>query len=318
MEQTAAPAVAHPKVRAAVVPLAAGVAILVLKAAAYLVTGSVAFLSDAAESVVNVVAASIALISVVVSVRPPDEGHQYGHAKAEYVSSATEAALIVVAGLAILATAVHRLIVPRPLQELPLGLALQAGGGAVNLGVALLLLRVSRAEQSVALEASARHLLSDVLTTAGVFVGVLLVAATGWEPLDPIAAMIVGGNIARMGVTLSRKALSGLLDERLPAEEEARIEGILREHRDDAVGIVGHHAMRTRRAGADRFADVHLVVHRTLTVGEAHRLTDHLEQHLRAALPGVDVTIHVEPCPPACERCEATRAGADGRREEER
>lgn len=293
---------AAPKVRAALISLAAGVAILTMKVAAYLVTGSVALLSDAAESVVNVVAANIALISLLVAVRPPDEGHQYGHAKAEYVSSATEAAMIAIAGFLIVITAVHRLITPQPLQRLPLGMGLLGVAAAANLAVALVLLRISRAEQSIALEASARHLLSDVLTSVGVFVGVGLVMLTGWTPLDPIAALVVGGHILWMGVPLFRRSIGGLMDERLPPEEEAAIRGILDAHQGE---IVEYHAMRTRRAGSDRFLDLHLVLHRSLTVGQAHALTDHLEQHLEETFPGMDVTIHVEPCGATCPRCAA-------------
>ncbi len=290
------------KVRAAAISLATGVAILGLKAAAYLVTGSVALLSDAAESVVNVLAANVALISLLVASQPPDEGHQYGHAKAEYVSSATEAAMIALAGLVIVATAVNRLVHPQTLERLPLGLALMALAAGANLAVAWLLLRISRAQHSIALEVSAKHLLSDVITSAGVFVGVGLVILTGWTSLDPIAAIAVGANIAWMGVGLYRRSISGLLDARLPADEEAKIREVLDAHRAD---IVEYHAMRTRQAGADRFLDLHLVLHRSATVGEAHDLTDHLEQHLEEALPGIDVTIHMEPCEPSCPRCAA-------------
>ena len=292
------------KVRAAVISLAIGVAILLLKSAAYLLTGSVALRSDAAESVVNVLAANIALISLVVASRPPDEGHQYGHAKAEYVSSATEGAMIGVAGGVIIVTAVNRLLNPQPLTQLPLGLAMLTVAAAANLAVSIFLLRISRQGNSVALEASARHLQSDVMTSAGVFLGVGLVAATGWAPLDPIAAILVGGNILWMGIRLSRRSIEGLMDARLPPEDEARILEVFEAHRSD---IVEYHAMRTRRAGADRYVDLHLVLHRSSTVGEAHELTDHLEQDLKEALPGVDALIHVEPCEPSCPRCGVTR-----------
>jgi cation diffusion facilitator family transporter len=298
------------KVRAAAVSLLTGVAILGLKVAAYLLTGSVALLSDAAESVVNVIAANIALISLMVAARPPDEGHQYGHAKAEYVSSATEGAMIGLAGIWIVVTAVNRLLRPQPLNRLPLGLGLMALAALVNLAVAVMLLRISRAQRSIALEASARHLLSDVYTSAGVFVGVGLVALGGWAPLDAIAAIVVGGNIALMGVTLYRHSLGGLMDTRLPPEDEAKIKDVFDAHKDE---IVEYHAMRTRQAAADRFLDLHLVLHRSLTVGEAHALCDHLEHHIREALPGVDVTIHVEPCEDSCARCgAAVRAGSSG------
>ncbi len=300
-ETTQTPAAATPlKVRAGVISLVAGLAILLTKLAAYLVTGSVAFLSDAAESLVNVVAANIALISLIVATRPPDDRHPYGHAKAEYVSSATEAAMIGIAGIVIGAVAVNRLIHPQPLQHLPLGLALLAAAGLANLVVAAVLLRISRAERSIALEASARHLLSDVLTTVGVLLGVGLVAATGWTPLDSIAAILVGANILWMGVGLYRRSIGGLMDARLPRGDVANIQAILDAHRDE---IVDYHAMRTRQAGADRFLDLHLVVHRILTVGESHALTDDLERHIEEVLPGTDVTIHVEPCEPSCTRC---------------
>jgi cation diffusion facilitator family transporter len=290
------------KVRAAVVSLATGVAILALKFAAYLFTGSVALLSDAAESVVNVLAANVALISLVVASRPPDDSHQYGHAKAEYVSSATEGAMIAVAGGVIVVTAANRLLNPRPLDHLPLGLLMLTAAAIANLAVSAFLLHISRQGNSIALEASARHLQSDVMTSAGVFVGLGLVTLTGWAPLDPIAAALVGANIIWMGVGLFRRSLGGLMDMRLPPEDEARIRAIFEEHRAD---LVDYHAMRTRRAGADRFLDLHLVMHRSSTVGEAHEFTDHLEQHLKEALPGMDVLIHVEPCEPSCPRCAA-------------
>jgi cation diffusion facilitator family transporter len=301
--------ISSPKVRAAAISLATGVGILALKGVAYFVTGSVALLSDAAESVVNVIAANIALISLIVAQQPPDDRHQYGHAKAEYVSSATEAAMIGVAGLVIIGTAVNRLIHPQPLERLPLGLALLSAAAVVNLVVASVLLRVSRAEHSIALEASARHLLSDVLTSIGVFAGVALVAVTGWAPLDGIAAVAVGLNILWIGVRLYRRSVSGLLDARLPEDDEATIRRILDAHQDE---IVEYHAMRTRQAGPDRFLDLHLVLHRTLSVGQAHELTDDLERHIEKAMPRTDVMIHVEPCAPSCQRCRARERSTTG------
>ncbi len=288
------------KVRAAVISLVAGVAILVLKMAAYLATGSVALLSDAAESIINVIAANIALASLMVASQPPDEHDQYGHAKAEYVSSATEAAMIGIAGVVIVAAAVNRLVHPQALERLPLGLTLMTLASCVNLLVGWRLLRISRDEHSIALEASAKHLMSDVITSAGVFVGVVLVMLTGWTPLDAIAAIMVGANITWIGAGLYRRSISGLLDVRLPPEEEAEIREILDAHQAE---IVEFHAMRTRQAGPDRFIDLHLVLHRSMTLGEAHALTDHLEQHLQEVLPRIDVTIHTEPCAPSCPRC---------------
>lgn len=290
------------KLRAAGISLAASLVILGLKAAAYIVTGSVALLSDAAESVVNILAANLALVVLLVAVRPPDDSHQYGHAKAEYVSSATEGAMIAAAGFWIVLTAANRLLNPRPLVRLSVGLSLLAAGALLNLLVALYLLRVSRAGRSIALEASAKHLLSDVITSAGVLVGLGLVAATGWVRLDAIAAMIVGSNIGWMGLVLLRRSISGLMDARLPSGEQAKIRTVLDAHQGE---IVEYHALRTRQAGADRFLDVHLVLHRSLSVGQAHLICDDLERHLEEALPGVDVTIHVEPCDASCDRCPA-------------
>jgi cation diffusion facilitator family transporter len=291
---------ASAKVRAAAVSLATGMVILALKAAAYVTTGSVALLSDAAESIVNVAAANFALLSLIVAARPPDDRHQYGHAKVEYVSSATEAALIAIAGAVVIVTALTRFVRPAALEHLPMGLALSVVGAVANLVVALLLLRISRAERSIALEASARHLLSDVYTTAGVFGGMILVIVTGWTILDPIAAAAVGINILWTGARLYARSISGLMDTRLPEDEEGRIRAILDGHRDE---IVGYHGLRTRQAGADRFLDLHLVVHRTMTVGDAHTLTDDLERHLGELFPGMDATIHVEPCEASCARC---------------
>jgi cation diffusion facilitator family transporter len=299
---TSSTALAPVKVRAAVLSLATGITILGMKAAAYLVTGSVALLSDAAESIVNVIAANIALISLIVASAPPDDRHQYGHAKAEYLSSATEAAMVGVAGLVIIGMAVNRLLRPQPLDQLPLGLGLMAVASVANLAVSWLLLRISRAQQSIALEVSAKHLMSDVITSVGVFVGLGLVLLTGWAPLDAMAAIVVGANILWMGIGLYRRSISGLMDAGLPGEEEARIRQILDAHRNE---IVDYHAMRTRQAGSDRFLDLHLVLHRSMTLGEAHALTDHLEQHLAEVLPGIDVTIHMEPCEPSCPPCAA-------------
>ncbi len=281
-----------PQVSAARVSVTASVVILALKAAGYWLTGSVALLSDAAESVVNVVAANVALLSLVIASRPPDNDHPYGHTKAEYVSSSVEAALIIVAAALILLTAVGRLLEPVPLRNLDLGLGLLVGAALGNYGVAQYLFRVGRARDSMALEADARHLMSDVISSAGVLVGLGLARATGLEVLDPIVAILVAMNLGWQGVSLQHRALDGLLDQRLPPEEEARITEILDAHRDE---ILEYHALRTRKAGSRRFVDLHLVVPRALSVGAAHELSDDLEAHIGAAFPDVDITIHVEP-----------------------
>ncbi|MDR7614537.1 MAG: cation diffusion facilitator family transporter [Armatimonadota bacterium] len=286
--------------RAALVSVSVSVGILGLKAAAYLLTGSVAFLSDAAESVVNVVAANIALVALAVAARPPDAGHPYGHGKAEYISGATEGALVAVTGAWVVITAFRRLLRPVPLQALDWGLSLVAIATLANYLTARFLLRVSREVESLALEADARHLLADVLTSLAALGGVGLVWLTGVVWLDPVVGGTVGLNIVAMGVRVYREALGGLMDRSLPEPEEARIRAILEAHRDE---ILDYHALRTRRVGPQRFLDLHLVLHRTLSVGEAHALCDHLEEDIREELPGTDITIHVEPCGPTCPRC---------------
>lgn len=289
-----------PQVRAAVISVAAGVGILIFKYAAYVLTGSVAVLSDAAESVVNVVAANIALISLTVAVQPPDPGHPYGHGKAEYISSATEGGLILAAGAWILFTAVQRLLSPLPLRNLDVGLIVLAIATLANYLTARFLLRVSRQADSVALEADAKHLLVDVFTSLGVLAGLGLVRLTGHLRLDPIVGILVSLHILSMGAGVFRQSVGGLMDTSLPDDEEEKIRRILADHDED---IVNYHALRDRKAGASRFIDLHLVLHRTLTVGQAHSLCDHLEDHIREQLPRADITIHVEPCGSDCQRC---------------
>jgi cation diffusion facilitator family transporter len=310
-EPSLARAFRAPQVRAAVVSVAAGLGILIFKFSAYLLTGSVSILSDAAESVVNVIAANVALISLVVAVSPPDEGHPYGHGKAEYISGFTEGGLVILAGLYVLYAAVQRLMSPVPLRNLDIGLIVLAVATAANYLTARFLLRVSVEADSMALEADAKHLLADVLTTVGVFAGLALVRLTGVLWLDPLVGIVVGLHILWLGTGVYRRALGGLMDTSLPPAEEKAIKAILDAHRDD---IVEYHAFRARKAGARRFIDLHLVLHRTMTVGQSHALTDHLEDHIEAELPDTDITIHVEPCGPSCARCAAVEAADPARR----
>jgi len=265
--------------------------ILGLKFGAYLVTGSVGLLSDAAESVVNLVAAVVLTIVIGVSATPPDYRHPYGHSKAEYLSSVLEAALIIVAACLIGFSAVERLLNPRPLDNVAIGVGMSAVAAAVNGVLAAHLFRVARASESAALEANARHLLTDVYTSIGVIVGVVLVALTGWEPLDPLVALVVAGNIVFTGVGVMRRSLSRLLDERLPEEEEARIIAVL----EGAPEVLGYHRLRTRRAGTARFAEVDLFVAPTMRVAEAHDVAMAIEKAVANVVDGLDMTVHIEP-----------------------
>ena len=276
---------------AAWLSLVASVAILGLKFAAYLLTGSIGFLSDAAESLVNLVAAAVLIVALGVSEAPPDYRHPYGHSKAEYFSSVLESALILVAAGAIAWTAIGRLFRPEELTNVGLGVVVSLIAAVANGALALYLFRVARGGRSDALEANARHILTDVVTSLGVVVGVALVHLTRWQALDPLVGLAVAANIVFVGVGVMRKSLSRLLDERLPEAEEAIILGVL----EKAPDILGFHRLRTRRSGRARFAEVDVFVAPTMTVEDAHALVGRVEDALHSQLADLVTTIHVEP-----------------------
>lgn len=263
-----------------------------LKAGAYLLTGSVGLLSDALESSVNLVAATIALVSLWVAAQPPDEEHAYGHTKAEYFSSAVEGGLILVAALAILASAGERLLHPRPLQQLDVGLAISVLAALLNLVVARVLARAGSEYESATLTADAQHLMTDVWTSVGVVLAVGAVAMTGWQPLDPIIAIAVSLQIVRSGIRLVREAAQGLMDTALPETEQEQITEILEVH---ALDGVRYHALRTRRSGAWRFVSVHIQVPGAWSVQRGHSLLEEIERDIRETLPRVHVFTHLEP-----------------------
>jgi cation diffusion facilitator family transporter len=279
-----------------------------LKGGAYLLTGSVGLLSDALESLVNLVAAVAALGALAFAARPPDEEHAYGHDKAEYFASGFEGALILVAAAGIAVAAVERLLHPAPLGAVGYGLAVSGLASLVNLGVARVLLRAARAYDSITLEADARHLLSDVWTSVGVLLGVAAVALTGWEWLDPLLALAVAANVLRTGVDLLRRSAAGLLDAGLPAPERAAIQRTL--DRYAAAEGLQFHALRTRRAGARRFVAVHVLVPGAWTVQQGHDVVERLERELRQQLPNLTISTHLEPLedPVSWEDAALTRA----------
>ena len=272
--------------------IAAAVVTIGLKAGAYLLTGSVGLLSDALESVVNLVAAVVALIALSVAAREPDEERAYGYQKAEYFSSGTEGGLILLAAAGIIVAAVERLLRPAPLAAVGWGLAVSALASLVNLGVALRLRRAARAYRSITLEADARHLLTDVWTSAGVIVGVGGVALSGWQWLDPLVALAVGVNIVRSGADLVRRSVLGLLDTAIPPAERAALQQVLEGYRERGVQW---HAVRTRQAGARRFVSLHVLVPGDWTVQRGHDLLEEVEHDIRHTLGSVTVFTHLEP-----------------------
>jgi len=276
----------------ALLSIAAALVTMALKFGAYLLTGSVGLFSDAAESVVNLVAALVAFAALSYAARPPDDEHAYGHTKAEYFSSGLEGALILLAAAAIVYAAIPRLLRPQPLEQIGLGLALATIGAAINGGVALVLLRAGRRMRSITLEADARHLFTDVWTTVGVLVAILLVAITGWRILDPLIALAVAANVVWTGLRLLRETGYGLLDTALPPADIGRIRAVLARYQ--AAGV-DFHALRTRRSGARRFVSLHVLVPGLWTVQRGHDLCEEVESSLRGALPEATVFTHLEP-----------------------
>ncbi len=272
--------------------VAVAVATIVLKTAAWKLTGSVGLLSDAMESGVNLVAAIGAFWALSLAAKPADRSHHYGHFKAEYFSSGLESVLIVVAALAIISAAVGRLQQPQPLEQLGIGLALSLLATALNALVAWILLKASRRFHSITLRADAHHLLTDVWTSFGVVLGIGLVKVTGLTILDPLIAIAVALNIVVTGWKLLHETASGLLDHSLPEEEQAQLEALLASHETENIRF---HALRTRVAGSRRFVAFHVLVPGRWTVQAGHDLCDQLEREIAGALTRTHVLTHLEP-----------------------
>ncbi len=278
--------------RVALLSVGAALTTMALKFGAYLLTGSVGLLSDAAESTVNLVAALIAFTALTIADRPPDADHTYGHDKAEYFSSGAEGTLILIAAVTIMYTAVMRILNPVPLENLGIGLVIALLASAINFGVSRIMLRVAHQEDSIALEADAKHLMTDVYTSIGVVAAVGLVALTGWQLLDPLIAIVVAIQIIVMGVRLLKRSMLGLMDTTLPADEVAVItEAIIHASGKETP----YHALRTRKSGSRRFVDFHLLLPGKTSVQESHDLVMKIEGEIERQLPHIYVTIHVEP-----------------------
>ncbi|GAA1170373.1 cation diffusion facilitator family transporter [Ornithinimicrobium humiphilum] len=272
--------------------IAAALVTIGLKSSAWLMTGSVGLLSDAAESLVNLVAAVVALVALRVALRPPDANHHFGHSKAEYFSAAVEGLMIFIAAALILMTSVQRFLDPQPLENLGIGLAVSVLASVVNGTVAWILIRAGRKHRSIVLTADGRHLLTDVWTSVGVVAGVGLVWLTGWDRLDPIVAFAVGLNILVTGWNLIRSSTAGLMDVSLPKEDNDRIREILEGWTSEEVQF---HAVRTRESGHRRFMEMHLLVPGEWTVKRGHDLSEDIIESLMEAYPDLRVSCHLEP-----------------------
>lgn len=273
--------------------VAAALATIALKTYAWQVTGSVGMLSDALESLINLAAALLALSMLRLAAAPPDAAHPYGRFKAEYFASGMEGALIVFAAVSIAYAAVPRLADPQPIEAPLLGIAVSALASAINLACGRLLISAGKRLHSIALEADGHHLMTDVWTSAGIIVGVALVAGTGWNLLDPLIALAVAVHIVFTGFMLMSRSFAGLLDAAIPEAERAEVEKIFAEYRK-RYGVE-FHALLTRQAGARRFISFHLLVPDAWPVDRAHQLSEEIEERIRSMVPSAILLTHIEP-----------------------
>lgn len=287
----------------------AAISTIALKSYAYWLTDSVGLLSDALESLINLVAAVIMLIVLSIAARPPDDGHAYGHEKIEYFSSGAEGIMILLAAFSIGFAAWERLWHPQPLQQLDVGIAISVFASLINLAVARVLIGVGKRRQSITLESDGKHLMTDVWTTVGILTGIAVISVAnhfeaslaaarqlglnGWEILDPIIAILVALNIVWAGLQLIRRTISGLMDAALSADEQAAIVAVLEQFA--ASGEITYHALRTRYAGARRFMSVHVLVPGHWTVQQGHDLVETMEQQIMTLFDNIDIDTHIEP-----------------------
>lgn len=272
--------------------IAVALVVFGLKVLAWWITGSVALYSDALESIVNVVTAFAALWAIRISYMPADRDHQHGHHKAEYFSAVLEGVMIIVAALLIMSQVVETLSNPRPLEQPWEGLAINGAAAVLNAIWASVLIRRGRAARSPALEADGNHLMTDVMTSGGVIVGLVLAVVTGWTVLDPLLAALVAINILVQGWRIIGESVSGLMDKAVSTEEHIHIRDVISAHSKGAIEV---HDLKTRIAGRATFIEFHLIVDGDMTVRESHIICDRIEEALRTEIPSVRITIHVEP-----------------------
>jgi cation diffusion facilitator family transporter len=286
--------IASPTRRVILLSIGTSIVTMALKLGAYAFTGSVSLLSDAMESSVNLVAALVAFLALTVADRPADRSHAYGHDKAEYFSSGVEGALILVAAMLIIYTAVRRFMNPAPLTDLGLGLGISILASAINFAVSRYMLRMAKRYDSISLEADAQHLMTDVWTSVGVVAALGIVACTppNWTILDPIIAVIVALNIVFTGVSLIRRSMAGLMDSSLSESEIQQIEKAIH---DSLASGAAFHSLRTRKSGSQRFVDLHVTVPGNWTVVKGHDQCERIEAAIGVQLPKISATTHLEP-----------------------
>lgn len=272
--------------------IVAAILTIALKTTAYLVTDSVGLLSDAMESGINLAGAVMALAMLIIAARPPDEDHNYGHNKAEYFSSGVEGILILIAAIFIGIASIRRFFDPRPLEQIGVGIIVSVAASLINLVVSLVLSRAGKKYNSITLEADAKHLMTDVWTSAGVLIGVGAVAVTGWIRLDAVVAFLVACNIVWTGVSIIRSSVSGLMDKALSAEEQTLIQNTLETYKQSGIQF---HGFLTRKAGSRQIVSFHVLVPGSWSVDQGHQLLEQIESDLRKVFPEIIVTTHLEP-----------------------
>ncbi len=288
------------KSKAAFTSILSNTLLILLKLVAGIITGSISLIAEAIHSLMDLAAAIIAFISVRIADRPADRQHPFGHGKVENISGVVEGILIFVAAGIIIEEAIRRLINGETLELLEVGIGIMAVSIVANIIVSRYLLKVSRETDSVALEADARHLTTDVLTMTGVLLGLIVVRITGLNTLDPIIAILVALLIIKAAYDIIKKSFGGLIDIKLPESEEKAIISRIEEH---PAKVVGYHKLRTRRAGAQRFIDLHVIMRKNADISEAHDFCHHLQQDIQSSLRNANVTIHIEPCAEECKDC---------------
>jgi len=273
--------------------LSVGAAVLtiVLKSIAYLLTNSIGLMSDAAESLVNLAGALMALWMLSIAAKPEDDDHTYGHSKAEYFSSGAEGTLILLASLSIGYFAVQRIMNPRDLDKINIGLIVNASASLINLAAALVLSRAGKKYNSITLEANSKHLMTDVFTSAGVIAGIIAVGITGKNIIDPLIALVVAGNIIISGVGLVRKSVHGLMDKVIPENDLEKLNRVFEPYIKDGISF---HAIRTRQAGSRKFISMHVLVPGDWTVHKGHQLLEEIELKIRQIIPDSSLLTHLE------------------------